>query len=495
MAKTRLPQGLIPESADVLKVIRRDIELVLLPELTSSYARTIAIQIDTALRHLLLREQAFAALLRQLTERYRAVAEQTPIGGAEDGSDSHCKPVDQAWSQACAAAEVLEPDLALRAQADLRSKPQLTPISDPKCLEAIAAEKLFLADALSFENGLVHPTPSPEEAELLLVSPQRLTSYLADRLPGRTNLSVTTVNKVLGGFSKDTFLVDLNSDAGRESVVIRRDNPHGPVNYSVAKEFVLLSALHRKGITVAEPLLLETDKSVFAHPFMVMKKLPGISLAATAGIAVDASHIAAGRALAEVMASFHRAEIREFNLPRTLYDPSLTTADHLHRFLAGCEAGWRKFRLRPSPTLTCAFQWLKRNVPESSVSPRLVHGDAGLHNLLMYEGRPTAMLDWELAHFGDPAEDLTYCRLWIDKVMPWKEFLDHYYLHGGPEYAEEKAVFYANLAKVVHSTFGVKMMRGFMEASYPELSLLFPKLKFTRLFQNQLAASITGQMA
>ena len=44
-------------------------------------------------------------------------------------------------------------------------------------------------------------------------------------------------------------------------------------------------------------------------------------------------------------------------------------------------------------------------MPEE-VAPALLWGDAGPHNLLVADGRITALLDWELAHLGHPLEDL-----------------------------------------------------------------------------------------
>jgi aminoglycoside phosphotransferase (APT) family kinase protein len=46
----------------------------------------------------------------------------------------------------------------------------------------------------------------------------------------------------------------------------------------------------------------------------------------------------------------------------------------------------------------------------------LVHGDAGIHNLL-WEGRITALLDWEWAGWGDPLIDLA----WVWWTMRWRD--------------------------------------------------------------------------
>lgn len=46
----------------------------------------------------------------------------------------------------------------------------------------------------------------------------------------------------------------------------------------------------------------------------------------------------------------------------------------------------------------------------------LVHGDAGIHNLL-WDGRVTALLDWEWAGWGDPLLDLA----WVWWTMRWRD--------------------------------------------------------------------------
>ncbi len=59
----------------------------------------------------------------------------------------------------------------------------------------------------------------------------------------------------------------------------------------------------------------------------------------------------------------------------------------------------------------------------------LVHGDAGIHNLL-WDGRITALLDWEWAGWGDPLIDLAWVWWtirWRDLPSPlWSAFLAGY---------------------------------------------------------------------
>jgi hypothetical protein len=59
-----------------------------------------------------------------------------------------------------------------------------------------------------------------------------------------------------------------------------------------------------------------------------------------------------------------------------------------------------------APLFSFAIAWLRRNIPRDVPSISLVHGDMGPGNFLARGGGVTAVLDWEVAHWGDPMEDL-----------------------------------------------------------------------------------------
>jgi aminoglycoside phosphotransferase (APT) family kinase protein len=56
------------------------------------------------------------------------------------------------------------------------------------------------------------------------------------------------------------------------------------------------------------------------------------------------------------------------------------------------------------PVFELALQWLEDHVPQA-VGTTLVHGDFRLGNLIVGADGIRAVLDWELTHIGDPAED------------------------------------------------------------------------------------------
>ena len=63
----------------------------------------------------------------------------------------------------------------------------------------------------------------------------------------------------------------------------------------------------------------------------------------------------------------------------------------------------------PHPVFEWALRWLAQRLPPA-VEPRLVRGDFRLGNLIVGPEGLRAVLDWEVAHLGDPMEDLgTIC--------------------------------------------------------------------------------------
>ncbi len=63
------------------------------------------------------------------------------------------------------------------------------------------------------------------------------------------------------------------------------------------------------------------------------------------------------------------------------------------------------------PLIEYALRWLTTCLPRVPEPPVMVHGDTGPGNFLYAGERVTAIIDWELAHLGDPMEDLAWLSL------------------------------------------------------------------------------------
>ena len=83
-------------------------------------------------------------------------------------------------------------------------------------------------------------------------------------------------------------------------------------------------------------------------------------------------------------------------------------------------------------------------------APVLVHSELGFHNLMAGPERITAVLDWELAHTGSPAEDLAYIREYIEPLGPFDTFLELYQRAGGPK-PDPQALHYYEVFKLIRN--------------------------------------------
>ena len=63
------------------------------------------------------------------------------------------------------------------------------------------------------------------------------------------------------------------------------------------------------------------------------------------------------------------------------------------------------------PVLRLALDWLRANVPAYDGRPVLVQGDTGPGNFMYADGKVAAIVDWELAHLGDPMDDIAWVSL------------------------------------------------------------------------------------
>lgn len=102
-------------------------------------------------------------------------------------------------------------------------------------------------------------------------------------------------------------------------------------------------------------------------------------------------------------------------------------ADHVRAELAIWRAMYAEAGTRDG-LIELALRWLDANLPDPDGPVALVHGDAGPGNFLFADGRLTALIDWELAHLGDPMEDLAWfsMRCVMEPVPDFAESLRAY---------------------------------------------------------------------
>ena len=216
--------------------------------------------------------------------------------------------------------------------------------------------------------------------------------------------SMGDLARLSGGASQETWAFTLVTKSGGARKFILRRTPGGAATAGGAgaaiglpTEAAVIEAARAAGVAApAVVYVLKPEDG--AGVGYVMARIEGETLARK--ILRDAEFDAVRPRLAaqcgEAMARIHATPLE--GLPHL---PRLDGQGQLRQY-------YERYQSydQPKPVFELAFKWLKDNLKERSQLV-LVHGDFRNGNIMVHPGLGmNAVLDWELAHIGDPLEDL-----------------------------------------------------------------------------------------
>ena len=317
-------------------------------------------------------------------------------------------------------------------------------------------------------------------------SPAAIEAYLRRGRRG-ADIGVTRVFQPVGGFSKSLVIAELTgADRPADGIVIAIDGIGGPIESSVEIEFPMQQALFAAGIPLPEPLWLETDCGVFGAPFSIVRQVPGRTAANAHGVDAAAAPRMA-KALAGILAQIHALPIDR--LPGGAGASASGPRGQILRSLATLEEQWLRRRIWPSPTLAAAFAWLADNIPENAPLG-LVHGDASPRNLMLDDDGGAHIIDWELAHFGDPIEDLIYGRPELASVGQWDNFLAEYEARGGAPFDEARAAYWGLWLDLRNAVLSGAGIHGFETGQQSDIRMVYAGTIYTRRFIQKVGTAL-----
>ena len=160
-------------------------------------------------------------------------------------------------------------------------------------------------------------------------------------------------------------------------------------------EAAVIRAAREAGVSAPEVVTVLADTDGIGSGF-VMRALPGTADPRAIQAMDDPATIL--RQAAGDLARIHSLGRADLPPDVPVLDPADGVAGLRQQFR---EAGGDR------PIIALGLRWLADNLPPP-VEPVLNHGDYRLGNVLCEDSRLTGVLDWELAHFGDPHEDLAF---------------------------------------------------------------------------------------
>jgi aminoglycoside phosphotransferase (APT) family kinase protein len=301
---------------------------------------------------------------------------------------------------------------------------------------------------------------------------------------GARSAQLSEVRTMTGGAAREAWSIDavLEWPDGRRAerglVALFFRSPGLQRAFSAAEEFKLLQAAGAAGVPVAPPLFAGV---ALGRPFYVMERISGETIGRR--LVRDDRFAAVRRRLtaelATALAAIHRVPLDRpalAFLPRP--EPGRRVAETEVERL---EQLYRSTAVDPHPAFEVAFRWLRRHLP-SSDRTALVHGDFRIGNVIVDPERGLrAVLDWELAHVGDPSEDLGWLcvRSWrfgndalaCGGVGTREELAEAYERSAGHPVDRHALRFWELFGNLRWGVFTLLQLRGFLDGVAPNVEL------------------------
>lgn len=209
----------------------------------------------------------------------------------------------------------------------------------------------------------------------------------------------SNIERLSGGATQEIWRFDIETPQGLSGRYILRRAPGGTrvtEGVGLAVEAKLMAAAADMGVPVAAVAHILTPEDGLGLGF-VMRFVEGETLG---GRIVKSDHLRAARQTlafecGETLARIHGIPAGGFPMLKREAPAELVERQRL----AYLDTPIRR------PVFDLALRWLANHAPPPA-TPSLVHGDFRNGNLMIGPDGLRAVLDWELAHIGDPMEDL-----------------------------------------------------------------------------------------
>ena len=209
---------------------------------------------------------------------------------------------------------------------------------------------------------------------------------------------IEELRRLSGGASRETWSFDaVLPDGSRRGLVLRRDPSSEVGQTDRATEYEVVVAAARAGVPVPRTVaLLSPDDDLGAG--FIMDRVDGETIARR--ILRDDT-FADARPVMAAQCGAIAARIHAIPLDDVPTLPMLDAAAQIEQQRAVLDTFGE-----PHPAFELGLRWLAERAPRSQRPTTLVHGDFRNGNFIVGSEGIRSVLDWELAHLGDPIEDL-----------------------------------------------------------------------------------------
>lgn len=308
----------------------------------------------------------------------------------------------------------------------------------------------------------------------------QLWDLLNAQLVGASEIYLTDPMPIIAGSSKsiwsfDAEWIDEHGMPRTAELILRQQPEAGVVASDLRQEHDLLRAFEGWLLPIPVVFAADLEGTFLDRPSLLVEREPGRAHRAVLRDKdpLELGHegrLALARQMVDLLARLHILVDEEMFavLPHPGEDPAV------HE-LARWEGELDAEKLDPEDRLRAAREWLHANVPPPPPALRLVHGDFRPANVLVDEGQITALLDWELAHLGDPADDLGWytCSIYRAEhfLEGWsiEDFFARYVEEEGTEPEPERLRFWQVLSVFRLAVIALRSARNIEQGLAPGL--------------------------
>jgi aminoglycoside phosphotransferase (APT) family kinase protein len=228
---------------------------------------------------------------------------------------------------------------------------------------------------------------------------EQLNSFCSSRLG--TDIEIGELVRLSGGASRETWSFAMSDGTRDRKLVLRRDPLGAPPRGDKRDEVGLLERAAKAGVPVPT-VLWNSQGHELGSPGFIMEHVVGETIARR--ILRDDEYAAARPVMAaqcgEIAAKIHSIPMQDLDgMEPPTGSPAQAVLDQYSTLLESMG--------EPHPVFELAMRWLSKRMPPSD-RITLVHGDFRNGNFIVGPDGIRAVLDWELAHLGDPWEDLAW---------------------------------------------------------------------------------------
>jgi aminoglycoside phosphotransferase (APT) family kinase protein len=217
---------------------------------------------------------------------------------------------------------------------------------------------------------------------------------------------VTMLSRIPGGASRETYRFDVEVGGELKRLILRRDPVGSLIDTDRRLEFLAFRSFFGSGLPVPEAVALEEEGAELERPFFIMGRIDGGKAQSPFSVPPYGEHAETiGQQFYSHLGAIAAADPATLPIAQVAAIPALD----------GC---WKKEldywegvidedEQHPQPIVRACIRRLRANPPPPAQKLSVVHGDYRTGNF-MHDGagKVIALLDWEMAHIGDPLEDL-----------------------------------------------------------------------------------------